>query len=124
MPVPVLKVADETPLSLQGDTAERPSPAPNAIKTRANAAAATAPAAIAAQDTPDCASTVVDAGYKLDSIWDAPGFPNNNAVLVRIVPRAQEMPAVDMIAADPTGSYLAVLLTVGPSTPSVVARSI
>ena len=34
----------------------------NAITRSAKAAAATAPAAIAAQDTPDCASTIVDAG--------------------------------------------------------------
>ena len=67
IPVPVLKLDAEMPLSLQGDTADRPSPAPNAIKTRASAAAATAPAAMAAHDTAACASTIVDAG-RSDSI--------------------------------------------------------
>src|ERR1700719_1696867 len=61
IPVPVLNVDAEMPLSLQGDTAERPSPAPNAIRRRASAAAPTAPAATAAQDTLDCASMIVDA---------------------------------------------------------------
>src|SRR5580692_6246331 len=55
------------PLPLQGDIAERPSPAPNEIRTRANAAAATAPAAMAAHETAACASTIVDAG-RSDSI--------------------------------------------------------
>ena len=45
--MPVLNVDAETPLSLQGDTADRPSPAPKAIRRSANAAAPTAPAAIA-----------------------------------------------------------------------------
>jgi uncharacterized protein (DUF2252 family) len=34
----VLEVDAETPLSLQGDTADRPSPAPKAIKSSANVA--------------------------------------------------------------------------------------
>src|ERR1700734_2316050 len=76
MPVPVLNVAAETPLSLHGDTAERPSPAQNAIRTRDKAAAATAPAAIAGQDTAegpaDCASPIADAGLRSASICSLP----------------------------------------------------
>src|ERR1700731_1786197 len=68
IPVPVLNVDAETPVSLQGDTAESPSPAPNAMSTSANAAAATAPAAMAAQDTADWASTIVAAGRRSESI--------------------------------------------------------
>ncbi len=36
IPVPVLNVDAETPLSLQGDTADRPRPAPKAIRKSAN----------------------------------------------------------------------------------------
>src|ERR1700733_2203818 len=39
IPLPVLKLDAEMPLSLHGDTAERPRPAPNAISARAKAAA-------------------------------------------------------------------------------------
>jgi hypothetical protein len=52
MPVPMLKVETETPLSLQGETAERLSPVPKATSNRLNAAGATAPTANAAKETP------------------------------------------------------------------------
>ena len=60
MPVPVLKVEADTPLSLHGDIADRPNPAPNATSASVRAAAATAPAAIAGHETPVvCTSTMV-----------------------------------------------------------------
>src|ERR1700689_5517326 len=68
MPVLLLKVDAETPLSLHGDTADRPSPAPHAIRRRASAAAPTAPAARNPHDVADCASTIVDAARKSVSI--------------------------------------------------------
>jgi hypothetical protein len=84
MPVPVLNVDAETPLLLQGDTADKPRPAPNAIKRSASAAAPTAPAAMAPHDTADCASTIVDAARKSVSMFGLPGWyvnrtPNNPA---------------------------------------------
>jgi len=48
-----LNVVAETPESAQGETAEKPMPAPKASSTRVKAAAATAPAATAAQEIPD-----------------------------------------------------------------------
>src|ERR1700733_14164498 len=59
MPVATLKVEPEPPLSLHGETAEKPMPAPNATSKRVSAAAATAPAATAGHDTAGCASTIV-----------------------------------------------------------------
>src|ERR1700686_772566 len=73
IPVPVLKVDAETPLSLQGDTADRPSPAPNAIRRSAKAAAPTAPAAMAPPETADCASAT-DAARRSVSMLDL--FPD------------------------------------------------
>src|ERR1700691_2514497 len=68
MPVATLKVEADTPLSLHGETAEKPMPAPNATSKRVNAAAATAPAATAAHDTAGCASTIVVAPRRSVSI--------------------------------------------------------
>src|ERR1700735_2585549 len=59
MPVATLNVEPETPLSLHGETAEKPIPAPNATSKSVSAAAATAPAATAPHDTAGWASTIV-----------------------------------------------------------------
>src|SRR5450755_776931 len=60
MPAPTLNVVMEIPESDQGETADKPMPAPNAISSRANAADATAPAATAAHDIADiCASSAI-----------------------------------------------------------------
>src|ERR1700688_1651382 len=85
MPVATLKVEAETPLSLHGETAEKPMPAPNAISRRVNAAAATAPAATAGHDTADCASTIVVALRRSVSMESSRG---NNQCLV--IPRPEE----------------------------------
>jgi hypothetical protein len=61
MPVPTSKVDADTPVSLHGDMDEKPIPAPKATRRSVSAAAATAPAATAAHETPDCASTVAAA---------------------------------------------------------------
>src|ERR1700733_12330778 len=73
MPVATLKVEAETPLSLHGETAEKPMPAPNAISRRVNAAAAPAPAGTAAHDTAGCASTIVVALRRSVSIESSRG---------------------------------------------------
>src|SRR4029077_5685088 len=78
MPVPPSKVEADTPVSLHGDIDEKPMPAPNATSRRVSAAAATAPAATAGHETPDCASTaataaLVVAGYAVASIARTPG---------------------------------------------------
>jgi hypothetical protein len=65
--VPTLKVVEETPLSLHGDMADSPRPAPNAMSRRAKAAAATAPAAIAGHDTPDTDGTSTIAAVERSS---------------------------------------------------------
>jgi hypothetical protein len=52
-----LNVVAETPEPAQGETAEKPMPAPNASNMRVKAAAATAPAAMAAQDTADVSAS-------------------------------------------------------------------
>jgi hypothetical protein len=57
-----LKVDAETPESDQGDTADKPIPAPKAISSRVKAAAAMAPAATAAQETPELGRSMTDAG--------------------------------------------------------------
>src|SRR5579883_2846306 len=44
MPVPMLKVVDETPELAQGETAEKPMPAPNAMSNRVSAPLAKPPA--------------------------------------------------------------------------------
>src|ERR1700733_14675522 len=80
MPVATLKVEAETPLSLHGETAEKPMPAPNAISRRVNAAAATAPAATAAPDTAGCASTIVVALRRSVSIESSRG--NNQCFVI------------------------------------------
>src|ERR1700722_6625449 len=82
IPVPVLNVDAETPLSLQGDTADRPRPAPKAIRRRDNAAAPTAPAAIAPHDTADCASTM-DAARRSVSILYSPGGTQRSRPIIR-----------------------------------------
>jgi hypothetical protein len=75
MPVPMLKVDAETPLLLQGEIEERPSPAPKATSRSAKAAAVTAPAATASQDTPaDSVSTIVVGERKSASIEISPGI--------------------------------------------------
>jgi hypothetical protein len=51
-----LNVEAETPESAQGKTDERPRPAPSANRASDIAAATTAPAAILAHETADCAS--------------------------------------------------------------------
>src|SRR5579864_1541974 len=65
MPVPSLKVEAETPESDQGDTADRPIPAPKATSSRVSAAVATAPAATAPQDTPELCRSITDVGLVL-----------------------------------------------------------
>src|ERR1700722_14835166 len=95
IPVPVLNVAAETPLSLQGDTADRPRPAPKAIRRSASAAAPTAPAAIAPHDTADCASTIVDAARRSVSIYILPAALNGSAQQfgsIKKVPPALDAP--------------------------------
>jgi hypothetical protein len=82
IPAPVPKVDAETPLSLQGEMVDRPSPAPNAMRTSARAAAATAPAAIAGHDTAACASTIVAAGRKLASMIEISGGRNRDAIVL------------------------------------------
>jgi hypothetical protein len=55
-----LTVVAETPAPDQGETAERPRPAPKARRISESAAAVTAPAAMAGHDTPVvCRSTTV-----------------------------------------------------------------
>src|ERR1700733_15891022 len=80
MPVATLNVPAETPLSLHGETAEKPMPAPNPTSNRVNAAAATAPAATAGHDTAGCASTIVVALRRSVSIECSRG--NNQCSLI------------------------------------------
>src|SRR6478752_1388404 len=51
-PVPILKVVADTPELPQGDTTEKPMPAPKDRSTSVSARDATAPAKTAAQETP------------------------------------------------------------------------
>src|ERR1700754_1761581 len=61
MPLPILNVVADTPEPAQGEIDDKPMPAPKANRRRLKAAVATAPAAIAAQDTPEVwTSTTVD----------------------------------------------------------------
>ena len=53
MPVAILKVSLEIPEFDQGEIVENPMPAPKANNNSVRAAVATAPAAMAAQDTAD-----------------------------------------------------------------------
>src|SRR6202023_2958861 len=95
IPVPVLNVAAETPLSLQGDTADRPRPAPKAIRRSVSAAAPTAPAAIAPHDRPDCASTIVDSARRSVFICILPAALKGSAQQfgsIKKVPAALETP--------------------------------
>src|ERR1700730_5292380 len=54
----MLKVVDETPEFDQGETDENPRPAPNASKSSDKAAAATPPARMAPQDTPEALASL------------------------------------------------------------------
>src|ERR1700692_3330862 len=58
MPAITLKVVAET-AGFQGDTAEKPMPAPKASSISMSAEVATAPAAIAGQDTPEARLSIV-----------------------------------------------------------------
>jgi hypothetical protein len=60
-----LKVEAETPESVQGETDERPRPTPSASKPKELAAATTAPAAILAHETTDCASAAAKASVRI-----------------------------------------------------------
>src|SRR3982074_23307 len=62
MPVPVLNVEAETPESDQGDTADKPIPAPKATSKSVSATAAAAPADTAAHDTPEFCRSITDVG--------------------------------------------------------------
>jgi hypothetical protein len=69
MPAPTLNVVIETPESDQGETAEKPIPAPKAKSIRVRAAAATAPAATAAHETADmCVSSARALGIVRDTV--------------------------------------------------------
>src|SRR5579862_3817186 len=68
MPVPILKVAAETPESDHGDTADKPIPAPKATSKSVSAAAAAAPAATAAQETPEPRRSISDVGLVLIAV--------------------------------------------------------
>src|ERR1700726_810339 len=57
----------------------------------AHAAAATAPAA---QDTADCASTIVDAGRKSESIESLPDETQLSCLITRLLGRSSEHPGV------------------------------
>ena len=74
----MLNVDADTPLALQGDMVDNPSPAPKATRSSVKAAAATAPATIAAHDTPvtDGASTIVAAERRSDSMKNLPAENN------------------------------------------------
>src|ERR1700733_3518203 len=89
MPVPISKVEAETPLSLHGDIEERPKPAPKATRTSVNAAAATAPAAIAGQDAPVsvasvCTSTISTAVSIAMLLDEAIGRTRNSAATTKV----------------------------------------
>src|SRR5450432_3307814 len=68
IPVPTLNVVIEAPESDQGETADKPMPVPNAINSRVNAADATAPAAIAAQEIADICTSSDNMGASSDTM--------------------------------------------------------
>jgi hypothetical protein len=55
-PAVTLKVQTDMPVSVDGETADKPKPTPSAMSARLTAAAVTAPAAILPQDTADAIS--------------------------------------------------------------------